>query len=552
MANTGQRAPIAAQAARREETRALLYGSTGKGSNGIAGTAARGEESSSTAQKQVQTWALGARRLTPTTLRKLDVGFGTDRYRDAETGSWFDALSIRFLYADGAYKARAINRKVFTATKGFQMRFWNLDKVIAGLKAGRVSRVYLFEGELDALAAVEAGVSEEAVLSVPNGAKKEQARDATDDDVREMQKRYAYVDEALEAGLNKATAFVWAGDNDGPGLALRSDMVRIFGAAKFWFVEWPNGDKDANSVLLNGSGEELLDLLTQDAKPWPIAGLYRLSELPEPPEFTLWPMRLPGFDGKINMAPRCLSVATGHPGHGKTAFWAQAWFEVVREHDFRICSASFETHVKPHVRRQLRTLLSGRLEIDMNDQDKRDADAWIDDHYLFMEAPDTPTLKWLLNTAEAAVIRYGARVIQIDPWNYLEGARERGESETDYIGKCLREIRSFAKDLNVHVQILAHPAKMHGDRRTHPPVLEDISGSKHWDNAVDQGFAIHRPQLYDSVTKKRCTEAQLWYLKSRFVDELGFPCVVPLDYVLTEGRYVLGVEPVEDDPKGHR
>jgi hypothetical protein len=59
-----------------------------------------------------------------------------------------------------------------------------------------------------------------------------------------------------------------------------------------------------------------------------------------------------------------------------------------------------------------------------------------------------------------AVVWHGAKIIQIDPWNRLEAARERDESETEYIGRCLRTLHVFAHDMNCHVQVLAHPAKM--------------------------------------------------------------------------------------------
>ena len=37
--------------------------------------------------------------------------------------------------------------------------------------------------------------------------------------------------------------------------------------------------------------------------------------------------------------------------------------------------------------------------------------------------------KWLLDTAETAVIRHGAEILQIDPWNRLESTKPPRESE---------------------------------------------------------------------------------------------------------------------------
>ena len=74
-------------------------------------------------------------------------------------------------------------------------------------------------------------------------------------------------------------------------------------------------------------------------------------------------------------------------------------------------------------------------------------------------------LEWFLELAEVAVVRHGARIVQIDPWNRLEAARGRDESETEYIGRCLRAPHGFANDMNCHVQIVAHPSKMETERR---------------------------------------------------------------------------------------
>src|SRR5829696_10202203 len=70
--------------------------------------------------------------------------------------------------------------------------------------------------------------------------------------------------------------------------------------------------------------------------------------------------------------------------------------------------ASFETRAKPHHRRTLRQLHAGRLERDMTDAELRAADAWIDDHILWILHPEQrPTLEWFLDTAEVAVARHG-------------------------------------------------------------------------------------------------------------------------------------------------
>lgn len=460
------------------------------------------------------------RGISEATLGKLGVASGTTYF--PELGRKSDAI---FWSTPGGWKARAVPEKAFVSEKGFKISFINLDRVLGA----NPKRVFIVEGEFDMMALVEAGIPETEVLSVPNGAKEKPA------DAPKDQRGLAYVEEALTAGLSRVEQFIWCGDSDGPGRALRDDMVRILGAARFYHVDWPEGTKDANDFLKTDGKEALYSLVTEGALQWPVAGLYRLDELPEPPQLTIWRTGFPEWEGKVYLAPRTLSVVTGHPGHGKTQLMSQVWFQVVRAYCVPMCVASFETRPKPHLRRQLRTLLSGKLEKHMDEAEKAKADKWINERYLFVVHPEQrPTLEWFLDMAEVAVIRHEARIIQIDPWNRLEASRGKDETETEYIGRCLRTLHAFAHDMNCHVQIIAHPAKMDSGRKGKPPMLEDISGSKNWDNMVDQGFAVHRPEVFDGTTRK--TEASLYQLKARF-EELGHACKLNMNFDLQTGSY---------------
>ncbi len=470
------------------------------------------------------------RGIDPATLEALGVGSGTAFFpRRLQRKS--EAVFFPYHLDDEvvSWKAAAFPEKDFISKTGGQLCFYNLDNVLSG----PLDVIYITEGEWDAAALIEAGLPIDSVLSVPNGARerKEEA-----DDEEDAPRGYGYVEDALGGGLGRAKRFVWCGDSDSAGYTLRADMVRLLGAARFWFVEWPEGTKDAGDLLRTDGPEAVRELVTKGALPWPVEGLYRLNDLPEPPPMTLWQPGFPEWEGKVRLAPGTLSVVTGHPGHGKTKLWLQVWFHVCRTYDVVACVASFETRPNPHQRRGLRSLHSGKLERDMTPDEMRKADEWINAHYLWISHPDQkPALDWLLDMAETAVIRHGAKVLQIDPWNRLESTKPPRESETDYIGRCLSELYVFAQDFGCHVQVLAHPAKMEGSRRNTPPYLEDIAGSKNWDNRCDQGFTVHRPKIFDGGQRK--TEAVLYHRKARF-EELGYPCKLSLDFDLTRDRYV--------------
>src|SRR3546814_20189810 len=51
-----------------------------------------------------------------------------------------------------------------------------------------------------------------------------------------------------------------------------------------------------------------------------------------------------------------------------------------------------------------------------------------------------------LETARISVIRDGARLIILDPWNELEHKRGRDETTTEYNGRAIRKVKAFAKD----------------------------------------------------------------------------------------------------------
>ena len=169
-------------------------------------------------------WMLEKRAISLETLVSLGVGSSTAFFGDA--GKSLPA--IYFKYGEH-WKARSYPDKHFTASKGFRQQFWNIERVLAS----SATEVFIVEGELDVCALVEAGVPADRALSVPSGAKQQPSDDPL------TARGYAYVQDALSKGLNRAKKIIWCGDTDEPGLALRADMVALFGAARFHFVEWP-------------------------------------------------------------------------------------------------------------------------------------------------------------------------------------------------------------------------------------------------------------------------------------------------------------------------
>src|SRR6516165_897405 len=102
-------------------------------------------------------WA-GDRKISRQTLEELGVASGTK----------FGKEVLCFPYVRGSEivntKYRTISEKTFSMREGGELRFWNLDAVLSG----SLDQVLIVEGEMDALAAREAGVRLDGILSVPN------------------------------------------------------------------------------------------------------------------------------------------------------------------------------------------------------------------------------------------------------------------------------------------------------------------------------------------------------------------------------------------------
>jgi twinkle protein len=448
---------------------------------------------------------LEMKHLSRDTLDQMPVEYATDR---------FEYLFIR----DGEEIGRKVRKfpKTFSAKTGSKFCLWNLDAIKDS------KRVIITEGEDDALALVEAGINPREVCSIPSGANDKPASDPFE--------RYKNIVADLSAAR---TIYIWM-DDDVPGRVTRGDLVQALGAARCKHVTGP--EKDAGDVLRLHGKQAVRDALNS-AEDVPISGLYRLNDLPEPPPREVWDSGIPEWEGKVKLGRGLFSVVTGHPNHGKSVLMMQLLTNMARNHNVQPVICTLENQAKPDHRRIMRSFYSGKLEKDMTPSERKEADEFINDNFQWIVLPRSQAgIDRVLDIAEGAIIRGGSQILQIDPFNRLESQRPAKMSEHDYIGRVLDTLCDFAQDMRCHTQIVAHPKKMdrQGAANLPAPHLDDISGSKHWDNKSDQGFVIHRPNIWlDGVMQ---TDCKVIVRKVRYPD-LGKPCVLDMDYDLQTGLY---------------
>lgn len=411
-------------------------------------------------------------------------------------------LSIPY-YLDGQLvnrKYRHATRKEHSQDKGTKSCLWNADALSGA------DEVIITEGEFDALSAMTAGYSK--VVSVPCGAPKDRVDDPF------TAKRYEFMWESEEA-LAKVARFVIATDGDGPGQSLAHDLAAILGAERCKIVRYPEGCKDLNDVLIKHGAGGVVRCVEQ-ARPFPVVGLYRMDDFEEHQELPSMDIGIAGLNMKLVLGS--LTVFSGYANMGKSTVINTILASAIAR-GVNVCIASFETAPKPILRNELaRALIGCSFEEFSQHPLRQQAYETIERSVSLisnsMDDHAEITLEQYLELCRIAVIRDGAKIIVLDPWNELEHKRQRDETETDYIGRAIRSIKRFAKRYNVAFWVVAHPAKpMKLKDGTVPvPSLYDISGSANWSNKADYGLIYHRPD-------KSINEGTLAIVKVR----MGFP-----------------------------
>jgi twinkle protein len=400
-------------------------------------------------------------------------------------------------------KYRNLREKKFLQKKDGKKTFWNHDAFDDPLITGGGAKLIITEGENDALAAMTCGFP--LTVSVPDGAPPPAADDedagADYQPIHDRTGKFEYCWNNRHA-IKAAHEFVLAVDGDPAGQRLATELVLRIGAARCYFVEYPDGCKDLNDVLMR-YGPETVTKVLNAAKPYPVRGLYEFSDYPEKPQPKTYSTGFADLDDYLKLWLGELLVITGIPGHGKSTMALNMALNMAQRYNWRIALASFEIPTMPHLRNKFRRMLTANADgaADPIWQRERDqmADEIIQRHFVFIDNEmdqldeDDMTLDWLLDRAADAVQRYGIKMFIIDPWNEIEHARPRDETETQYVNRSLRAIRRFANKYQIIAVVLAHPTKAVASDGGKVPSLYDIEGSASWYNKPDHGVVIDVP-----------------------------------------------------------
>lgn len=400
---------------------------------------------------------------------------------------------------------------------GGKKTFYNADVLDDPALIDGTAALVIVEGEPDCLAVMTAGYP--FVVSVPDGAPADRdangnlfppVPDGADDIDRAADAKYSFVYNNWDR-LKKISRFVLFTDSDGPGQRLRDELARRLGRVRCYFVKYSDC-KDANDVLIKHGPEAVVSTITK-AMPFPVKGIYHLEDFPSferPKTFTTGWGRLdpPAGQGScsISLATGFFMVVLGKPGSGKSTWTLQLAFNMARQHGWNIGLGSFEVLPVPYVRDILRNNFLQASRDDWTQIGVRTADSFIERKFTFFHIDarvdeSEQSLEWLLEKAADAVIRDGIKLLIVDPWNELEHARRRDETETQYTARAIRSLKKFAMAYDVLVIVVVHPTKSGGDKAQGDLSLYDADGSAHWVNKPDIGLVIERN---DQASQPEC------------------------------------------------
>jgi len=425
------------------------------------------------------------RGISKQTLNEVGVGEGKEFM--PQTGKPENTIQFNYYLGGNLTNVKYRDgRKNFKLYKGAEKVFYNIDNTVGH------DTCIIVEGEMDVLALHEAGITN--AISVPNGATLNS-------------NNLDYLDNCIDYFIDKEKIII-AVDNDPPGIALQTELVRRLGAEVCYLASFDDC-KDANEYLIKYSALELKSRVL-DARPVPLENVTTFKDIEdEVTDFVRngfkrgYQVGLPNFDNIFSTYTKQFITVTGIPSSGKSDFVDQMVVGYNREYEWKTAFASPEnapTFLHAHK-------LMRKVWGDMPNKGDIGREKWnkvanhVNDNFFFIDM-ERYTLESVLRKGAELVKRKGIKCLVIDPYNKVRDVDSHTEDVNRYTMEYLTKIETFAKKYDVLVFIVAHPTKMYKtqDGKIEEPTMYNIKGGGEWYDASYHGLLVHRD--YDNKTTK--------------------------------------------------
>ena len=404
-----------------------------------------------------------------------------------------DNRSIIFPYIkDGQfmnYKMRGVNGKFFSQAKDAKPIIYNYD----GVKGQ--SSIVICEGEIDSLSWEVAGISFHTSVNMgaPNVGDK-----SIDKKLECLTTCYDIFDEASKIYI--------ATDNDDNGRNLEKELIRRFGADKCRLVDL-RPFKDANEVLVQEGIESLQKRLKMAEAP-KVEGVFEVDDVFE--------SMLDGFEngqerGTTTYIPEVdkawtwrmgeVNIWTGYQNEGKSLFLNQLATIKAFNDGWKFGVFSPENMPMKDFFNDIAEMYIGKSSDpyyknnQMTKSEYMEAIDFIRKHFFVIYPRKNFNLDSIFERARFLVKTKGIRSLIIDPYNTIQHKMYSGEREDLYISRFMSELKRFAIDNHISVNLVAHQVTPQKDEsgRYYKPDVNRIKGGGTFADKSDNVVFVWRP-----------------------------------------------------------
>ncbi len=403
---------------------------------------------------------------------------------------------------------------------------------------------YLVYDEFEALAFLESGVLNTISLYGGNNLEYKNQEE------NNIQKMLDFLGN-MEEQINSIEKITIAMPNTDYGRHITEELLRRIGREKCWLLTPP--EKEQTWInFIQSNGIDKVKQALEHSKPAPVSGIFKIDDVEDEYDSLYENGLQKGYstgyhtvDEYYTVIPGQLTIITGIPGHGKSNFLDALTVNLAMNHDWRFGIFSPENqpiarHFANIAEKYANAPFALNAKNRMSIEQKEESKIWLNKHFsiILPEEDGNWSMDGILKLAKALVFREGIKGLIIDPWNEIDHSRPNNLNETEYISLMLTKIRNFARNYNVHVWLVAHPAKLYKDKdgRYPVPTLYDISGSAHFRNKADIGITVWR-----NVGGLDQDIADVHIQKIRF-KEVGKIGMASLRYDKSTGRFIDDVD----------
>jgi twinkle protein len=323
-------------------------------------------------------------------------------------------------------------------------------------------------------------------------------------------------------------------DGDKPGRILAEELAIRLGRERCWIIEYPDGCKDANDVLIAHGIEGVGDLLTS-AKALVPNELVPLTDLVRNPMSVAHSTGWSGADETLMIVPPELIIMTGFPNAGKTEFAWSLGANLSRVHGWKGAIIQFEDGVN---RMQDSFINYARHWAGVGPMNTGTSpEAWVRRMIYTPKPEDTEgfeasdrTMRWVMERIKEAGQRHGCRWVIIDPWNEIEHDWGKQYTETQYISRMLKLLKQACRRYTMCIILIAHPKTSSTEKQIADADLNDVSGGMAWNAKADHGIVVARHPIDKSITYVKVC-------KSRNQQIMGLPGIFQLRFNRPKATY---------------